>query len=143
MVPLSDRMQKAGRSWEALVTVKDPYLQKIAKDLRSMARSEGYDTYDTANLVLAFVQSLPYVPDDVSTPYDEFPKFPLETIVEGGGDCEDTSILYATLMKILGYDVALVAYPGHMMVAVHTKDCLLYTSPSPRDLSTSRMPSSA
>ena len=25
----------------------------------------------------------------------------------------------------------------------HEKDCLLYTSPSPRDLSTSRMPSSA
>ena len=25
----------------------------------------------------------------------------------------------------------------------HLKDCLLYTSPSPRDLSTSRMPSSA
>ena len=25
----------------------------------------------------------------------------------------------------------------------HTTDCLLYTSPSPRDLSTSRMPSSA
>ena len=25
----------------------------------------------------------------------------------------------------------------------HFKDCLLYTSPSPRDLSTSRMPSSA
>ena len=29
------------------------------------------------------------------------------------------------------------------MVAEGTKDCLLYTSPSPRDLSTSRMPSSA
>ena len=27
--------------------------------------------------------------------------------------------------------------------ATHTKHCLLYTSPSPRDLSTSRMPSSA
>jgi len=26
---------------------------------------------------------------------------------------------------------------------VRAKDCLLYTSPSPRDLSTSRMPSSA
>ena len=25
----------------------------------------------------------------------------------------------------------------------HDRDCLLYTSPSPRDLSTSRMPSSA
>ena len=28
-------------------------------------------------------------------------------------------------------------------VIVHAQDCLLYTSPSPRDLSTSRMPSSA
>ena len=28
-------------------------------------------------------------------------------------------------------------------VAEHISDCLLYTSPSPRDLSTSRMPSSA
>ena len=37
-------------------------------------------------------------------------------------------------------------YPwGHedqMMIAFH-RDCLLYTSPSPRDLTTSRMPSSA
>ena len=30
-----------------------------------------------------------------------------------------------------------------MIVTNHTYDCLLYTSPSPRDLSTSRMPSSA
>ena len=28
-------------------------------------------------------------------------------------------------------------------IVMHSKDCLLYTSPSPRDLSTSRMPSSA
>ena len=30
-----------------------------------------------------------------------------------------------------------------LMQIMHTKGCLLYTSPSPRDLSTSRMPSSA
>ena len=30
-----------------------------------------------------------------------------------------------------------------LRVAVDGRDCLLYTSPSPRDLSTSRMPSSA
>ena len=35
--------------------------------------------------------------------------------------------------------------PGEKVVytVVFTNDCLLYTSPSPRDLSTSRMPSSA
>ena len=30
-----------------------------------------------------------------------------------------------------------------MAIACQSRDCLLYTSPSPRDLSTSRMPSSA
>ena len=30
-----------------------------------------------------------------------------------------------------------------LVVAANVRDCLLYTSPSPRDLSTSRMPSSA
>ena len=32
---------------------------------------------------------------------------------------------------------------GHVDAAQHYSTCLLYTSPSPRDLSTSRMPSSA
>ena len=34
-------------------------------------------------------------------------------------------------------------YPHTANMAQHLKTCLLYTSPSPRDLSTSRMPSSA
>ena len=39
------------------------------------------------------------------------------------------------------FDAVIVsdAFNGHSMI----KHCLLYTSPSPRDLSTSRMPSSA
>ena len=38
-----------------------------------------------------------------------------------------------------------VSLPGERLgyLVVHPKACLLYTSPSPRDLSTSRMPSSA
>ena len=101
-----------------LVTTDDPELQGIARGLKEVAKKKGYDYYETADFILAFVQSLPYVPDDVSTPYDEFPKFPFETLVDGGGDCEDTSILYATLMKILGYDVVLIGLPDHMMVGV-------------------------
>ena len=49
-----------------------------------------------------------------------------------------------------GYDVLKELNPRIIMVNVSAygqfgpyKDCLLYTSPSPRDLSTSRMPSSA
>ena len=40
------------------------------------------------------------------------------------------------------HDVKVIfGYPGGAILPIY--DCLLYTSPSPRDLSTSRMPSSA
>ena len=40
-------------------------------------------------------------------------------------------------------DLGNVSVEDPSSVAVGDKSCLLYTSPSPRDLSTSRMPSSA
>ena len=44
-------------------------------------------------------------------------------------------------------DMILRSVPGYQtslrLITQYTKNCLLYTSPSPRDLSTSRMPSSA
>ena len=40
-------------------------------------------------------------------------------------------------------DLKIINNAGHMPTLEQPRDCLLYTSPSPRDLSTSRMPSSA
>ena len=42
-----------------------------------------------------------------------------------------------------GYRVTAVPQAGAARKMLQTMACLLYTSPSPRDLSTSRMPSSA
>ena len=46
-----------------------------------------------------------------------------------------------TINKCLGSEYVVKSSVGH--VRRLPKGCLLYTSPSPRDLSTSRMPSSA
>lgn len=45
-----------------------------------------------------------------STEIEETPKYPLETLLSGGGDCEDTSILMASLLKAVprNWDVELV-----------------------------------
>lgn len=45
--------------------------------------------------------------------------FPMETIYSGIGDCEDTSILGATLFYDAGYKSGVYQLPGHAMLALH------------------------
>lgn len=69
------------------------------------------------NFVLSFVQAIPYKKDE-TTGYDEFYKFATETLAEGQGDCEDTSILFAAILSGLGFQSALLDLPGHLAVGV-------------------------
>jgi hypothetical protein len=96
----------------------DDYISTIIGRFDEIALEEGYDEEQEVNLVIAFVQSLPYAPDDVSTSFDEYPRYPIETLVDGGGDCEDTSILASALLDSMGYGVVLVSLPNHVGVGV-------------------------
>lgn len=68
---------------------------------------------ERANCVLKFVQECFWYQYD--TDYNgrsEYWKYPLETMVDQRGDCEDTAILYCNLMRAMGYDVALLLFEG-------------------------------
>jgi len=101
-----------------MVTHDDIVIISIASGLKNEAKQKGFGEYDTANYILAFVQSISYHKDNELTPYADYWKFPIETLAEGWGDCEDASILYAALMKAVGYDVILLSFPDHMAVGV-------------------------
>ena len=73
---------------------------------------------DRIDFVLSFVQSLPYTHDDVTTGYDEFRRYAIETLIDGGGDCEDTTILVAAILRGLGEKTALIFTPGHIALGV-------------------------
>ncbi|MFC7047360.1 hypothetical protein ACFQH6_19820 [Halobacteriaceae archaeon GCM10025711] len=66
---------------------------------------------EKVEFLIDFVQNLPYVPDDVSAGVDEYPKYMMETLVEAGGDCEDSSILLASLLlsSSFGYGTVLIS----------------------------------
>jgi hypothetical protein len=96
----------------------DPIVSQLAIGLKNAAEDEGYDDYQTVSFILAFVQSLPYTEDDVTTGADNYPRYPIETLVDEGGDCEDTSFLFAGIVKELNYGVCLINPPGHVAVGV-------------------------
>lgn len=79
---------------------------------------------EKVEFVIDFVQRLPYVPDDVSTEYDDYTKFMIETVTELGGDCEDTAILLASVLQSepFGYDMILIQPPGHMAAGIYGTD---------------------
>lgn len=61
------------------------------------------------------VQRLPYVAEP-DTPADEYIKYPAETLVDGGGDCEDSALLLASLLTgpPFGRECAIVHPPNHV-----------------------------
>ncbi|AGN26323.1 hypothetical protein A3207_00740 [Candidatus Methanomassiliicoccus intestinalis] len=81
------------------------------RSVSALAESLAEYTDDTPAFILSFVQSLEYIDDYESTGYQEYPKYPIETLVDGGGDCEDVAALYSSLMGALGYDTALIYIP--------------------------------
>ncbi len=96
----------------------DQYIGLLVEKIEKAAQQEGFTEYQTVEFAAAFVQSLPYTIDSVTAPYDEYPRYPIETLVDNGGDCEDTSILLASIIDEMGYAVVLIMLPDHCAVGV-------------------------
>ncbi|SFM29754.1 hypothetical protein [Methanolobus profundi] len=123
-----DSYSERSRNREFTHFVNDPYddelISQISSQLGELAEEKGYSRNDIPYIAMTFVQSLPYVSDSASAGYDEYPRFPFETLYHGGGDCEDSSILLASLLYDMGYGVALIELPGHMAVGVKGNSAL-------------------
>ena len=100
----------------------------LARLLKSDAESLEFTGHDEVKFVIDFVQSLPYVPDDVSKGYDDYTKFITETLPEMGGDCEDTAIMLAAILEAeeFNYDMILIQPPGHMAAGIWQEDPIGY-----------------
>ncbi|MBN2157261.1 MAG: hypothetical protein JW776_14545 [Candidatus Lokiarchaeota archaeon] len=80
--------------------------------------------------ILSFVQdrgpnnaSMKYIYDAESSGA----KFPIETLCEGGGDCEDSAIFFLSLAKALGYEVVICYSPNHAFAAIKMESPPVHT----------------
>jgi predicted transglutaminase-like cysteine proteinase len=96
----------------------DSFIDQMIQFVDAKSRQYNFTEQQRINYVITFVQSLPYTSDSVTEKADEYPRYPVETLFDRGGDCEDTAILVAALLDRMGYDVALINPPNHMAVGI-------------------------
>lgn len=97
-------------------------LPAVAKQLWSLGASYGLSEWERVNVIAAFVQQLNYE-KETGKGTVEYIKYPAETLMEGGGDCEDSAILLAALLKTLGFNAVLISPKGHMAVGIACDNC--------------------
>lgn len=107
------------------------FLQQINKSIDQLCIDGDMDSeWAKVKETIAFVQSIPYKTDVESTGKEEWPKYPYETIFDQCGDCEDHAFLLAGLLKLRGYDIALILLPEHMAIGISAHgingDCYEY-----------------
>lgn len=101
----------------------DAYIESLSENL--LTAISNYYSGDTSlyygflQFVLHFVEAaIPYRYDTNDWAMNEWPRYPVETLVEGMGDCEDTAILFASIVRPYVQSVHLIILPGHCAAAV-------------------------
>ncbi|MCK4332475.1 MAG: hypothetical protein KAV40_02725 [Thermoplasmatales archaeon] len=92
----------------------DHYINLIAGILLSL--TEASKDVEIINFVASFVQHLKYAEDDSQ---QDYPRYPIESLKDSKGDCEDKAMLTASILDSMGYDVSLLKLPDHVAVGVH------------------------
>ena len=102
----------------ALTNKDRTVLNEIIFDFEKYGESRNYTDYQNVMNLIAFIQAMPYTSDILTTGYEEYPRYPIETLVDNGGDCEDSVILAAALLSEMGYGTVLLEFKGHLALGV-------------------------
>lgn len=99
---------------------QEPLYEDLLAQFRKIKAEQNLDTDEYLELMAVYVQSLQY-----ETLEKNPAKFPIETVVDRAGDCDDKSLLLAGLLSREGYSVALLSFgpENHMALGVGSNGC--------------------
>ncbi len=90
------------------------FYDALIERFRAVRDARGLDADRYAELLAVYAQSITYRTD----PVDLSPKFPVETFVDGAGDCDDKTLLLSALLLREGYDVAIMLFEAESHVSL-------------------------
>lgn len=110
--------QKARPKWTGEYSYYSKYIDPADRGILMVAKglketldeakaTYSWNTDQEIMFVVSMIQQFRFVPDSIMG-YRDYEKYPVETLFDGYGDCEDKAILAAALLKRLGYDVSLL-----------------------------------
>jgi hypothetical protein len=100
---------------------RDPALKAVADRIATRSCASG-ETVCHAKALFYFVRDeLDYVQDPASY---EYIKTAQEALVNSGGDCDDASLLLASLLAAVGVEARFVFVPRHVYVEAYLPDAL-------------------
>lgn len=101
--------------------VVDDHIQELADSLLTQYKQAfGADPNEEQYVKFAatFVNVCIEYDWDEANNGDEYWRYPLQTLMDRTGDCEDTSILLAAILDAAGYHSGIILLPGHAMCAI-------------------------
>jgi hypothetical protein len=119
--------RRTGLSGDFQQYVADTYdqgvISTIVEQFESLQEEYDLSKREVVDLAVGFVQGLRYTEDSVTSSYDQYSNYPVETLIQQGGDCEDSAILMAALIQELGYGCVLLELrpsdaPNHMALGI-------------------------
>lgn len=108
-------------NWKEYPTTITPEVEEFAKIFRDLSNQNKFLNIEEITNVLSMVQeAIPYSYDKDSAPHHEveYPRYPIETLYDSTGDCECKTFLASSLLTVLGYQTALLFYPGHVALGI-------------------------
>jgi transglutaminase-like putative cysteine protease len=113
------RQPRLNGQWNIYAELEMPEVRDLAAEFQKLHANHKWNTYNQACNVLNFVQAnIKYSFDSVTTGHEDWPRYPIETLMECTGDCEDVAILCAAIIARLGFQVVLLLYPEHLAFGV-------------------------
>ena len=104
--------------------VDDDFIDKLALEILRTSRVYGFNERETIEFASSFVQAIPDNFDAMTTGFEEYPRYPVETLVDMIGDCEDSAILLGSILQAMGKELVLIFFPvGHYGIGVLGQDC--------------------
>lgn len=113
------RKERFAGAWNRYAEEEMPEVRALAFEFQRLFNQQKWSTYNQAYDVLKFVQAcFPYSSDQETTGHEDWPRYPIETLVDGTGDCEDLAVLCAAVIARLGFPTVLLLYPRHLAFGV-------------------------